>query len=233
MNTMQLKSPTRLTLALLSFMLAVGIISGVWGFDFGRKALKGITQPAISPVLGSNGSQGKRSQQGTTFLQEEEVLERVRAEVSGSKTRSGAEALNKPGASQTGSDSPESTLPQPEENNVQGLPVKSQNKDVTFEVRSVRRQGDQLILDVALTNSGSKPAQFLYTFLDITDEQGRVLSATTTGLPAELQPNGKAFSGTIMIPGIGLEDAQKLSLKLQDYPDQDINLEVSNIPVVR
>lgn len=206
----------------------IGIVSGAWGFTFGRKALKGITQPTISSVLGGSNNQGKRSQRGNTFLQEEDILEHVKAETSGSKKELGAEAnADKP--EPKSAPSPKNSRPKP----APGFPIKSQDKDITFEVRSAHKQGDQLILDVVLTNSGSKSVQFLYTFLDITDEQGRVLSATTTGLPAELQPNSEAFSGTITIPGISLENAQKLSLKLQDYPDQDVKLEVSDIPVTQ
>lgn len=223
-STMKRKSTSGLTIALLSFMIMIGIITGAWGFTFGRQALKGITQPAVSPVLGGS-NQGKRSQ-GTTFLEEEDILEQVKADISGSKKVPSAEA--KAGKPKSNS-APKNSQPKP----ASGFPIKSQDKDVTFEVRSARKQGDQLILDVTLTNSGSKSVQFLYTFLDITDEQGRILSGTTTGLPAELQPNSEAFSGTITIPNISLENAQKLSLKLQDYPDQDIKLEISDIPVTR
>lgn len=224
---MKRKSTSGLTIALLSFMLMIGIVSAAWGFTFGRKALKGITQPTIGPVFGAS-NQGKRPQGGSTFLQEEDILEHVKAETSGSKVQSSPEEAS--------SNQPVSN-PAPRESSqpksAPGFPIKSQDEDVVFEVRSARKQGDQLILDVALTNNGSKSVQFLYTFLDITDEQGRVLSATTTGLPAELQPSSEAFSGTITIPDISLEDAQKLSLRLQDYPDQDIELEVSDVPVAR
>jgi hypothetical protein len=69
--------------------------------------------------------------------------------------------------------------------------------------------------------------------LNVTDDQGRALSAITEGLPGELPPTGEAFSGTVSIPTALLEDAKKLSMTLTDYPDQKLQLKMSEIPVAR
>jgi len=66
-------------------MLAVGIISGAWGFSFGRTALKGVTQPAISPVLGGPASKSKSQQ--ATFVPEEDILAKVKARTSSTTKR--------------------------------------------------------------------------------------------------------------------------------------------------
>ncbi len=77
---MRLNSTIALTIILLASMLVVGTISGVWGFSFGRTALKGVTQPAISPVLGGAANRSKPQQ--ATFVQEEDILEQVKARTS-------------------------------------------------------------------------------------------------------------------------------------------------------
>jgi len=69
--------------------------------------------------------------------------------------------------------------------------------------------------------------------LDVTDDKGRTLSASTEGLPAELPANGPTFSGTVSIPTPLLDDVKRISLALTDYPDQKLKLEVPNIPVER
>ena len=59
------------------------------------------------------------------------------------------------------------------------------------------------------------------------------MSAITEGLPGELPADGQEFSGTVSIPTALLEDSKKLSLTLTDYPDQKLQLKMSEIPVVR
>ncbi len=113
------------------------------------------------------------------------------------------------------------------------LPLKSEDRGVTLEVRSASQQGGSLLLNVSLKNDGTNPVRFLYSFLNVTDDQGRAMSAITDGLPGELPPNGKEFSGTVSIPTALLEDAKKLSLTLTDYPDQKLQLKMSEIPVAR
>lgn len=104
---------------------------------------------------------------------------------------------------------------------------------MTLEVRSASQQGGSLLLNVSMKNEGSSAVRFLYSFLNITDDQGRALSAITEGLPGELPANGEEFSGTVSIPTALLENSQKISLTLTDYPDQKLQLKMSDIPVVR
>jgi hypothetical protein len=84
-----------------------------------------------------------------------------------------------------------------------------------------------------MKNDGSNPVRFLYSFLNVTDDQGRALSAITEGLPGELPANSQEFTGTVSIPTALLEDAKKLSLTLTDYPDQKLQLKMAEIPVNR
>ncbi len=98
-------------------------------------------------------------------------------------------------------------------------------------MQSARYSGGDLLLRVKMQNKGADSVRFLYSFLDVTDDKGRTLSASTEGLPAELPANGPTFSGTVSIPTALLDDVNKVSLALTDYPAQQLKLEVSNIPV--
>jgi hypothetical protein len=71
----------------------------------------------------------------------------------------------------------------------------------------------------------------LYSFLDVTDDKGRTLSAITEGLPAELTATGTTATGTISIPTSLLDDVKNVSLSLTDYPAQKLKLQVADIPV--
>jgi uncharacterized protein affecting Mg2+/Co2+ transport len=113
------------------------------------------------------------------------------------------------------------------------LPIKSEDRGVTLEIRSANQEGGSLLLNVSLKNQGGNAVRFLYSFLNVTDEQGRTLSAITEGLPGELPANGQEYSGTVSIPTALIENAQRLSLSLTDYPDQKLQLKMSEIPVVR
>jgi hypothetical protein len=84
---------------------------------------------------------------------------------------------------------------------------------------------------VKMQNKGKDSVRFLYSFLDVTDDKGRTLSASTEGLPAELPANGPSFSGIVSIPTALLDDVNKISLALTDYPAQKLKLEVLDIPV--
>ena len=79
-----------------------------------------------------------------------------------------------------------------------------------------------------MQNKGTNSVRFLYSFLDITDNKGRTLSAITEGLPAKLPPNSREFSGTVSIPTALLDDVNKISLSLVDYPDQKVKLKLDS-----
>jgi hypothetical protein len=82
-----------------------------------------------------------------------------------------------------------------------------------------------------MQNKGNESIRFLYSFLDISDDKGRTLSAITEGLPAELPAKGSVFKGTISIPTALLDDVKQISLSLTDYPAQKLKLQLSDIPI--
>lgn len=232
---MKINSSVALTLVLLTLMFGAGFVCAAYGFTLGREALKGITQPDVRPtnnLANRKGSILRREE--VVILREEDILKRVKARIGGSSDTTGGD--EKLSSSQFTSDadtetkapaSPKGTTAQA------GLPIITQDRGVTLEVRSVRQQGGSLMLNVNLRNDGDQPVRFLYSFLDVTDDRGRALSATTEGLPGDLPARSQPYAGTVSIPTALLDDASKLSLTLTDFPDQQLQLKMSGIPVVK
>jgi hypothetical protein len=221
---MKLSSSLSTTLTLLGFMLALGIISAAAGFMFGRSSLQGVTQPAINPILGGSSAE-LAPKQGNEFLKEKDLIAKVEAEVKGeSKLKSDQKADSQP------SNQPSPTA-SPEAKQEVKFPIASQDKGVSLEVRSVEQQGENVVLNVAIKNESSRPVQFLYTFLDVTDQEGQALTATTSGLATELASKSNPSVGTISIPKAVLGDSKQVSLNLSDYPDQELKLQINNIPI--
>ena len=226
---MKLNSTVALTFILLTLMLGAGCVSALWGFTLGHEALKGVTQPDARPGGKMGSHRGTSSQQRTVaILKENTILTGVKARIEGKGKNLKPE---KPQEDQSSQDSdtspPDKDVPQA------GFPITSSNQGVTLNVTSASYSGGALILKVKFKNQGDKAVRFLYSFLDVTDDQGRALSASTDGLPAELPPTGQVFAGTVSIPTALLSDVKKLSLALTDYPDQQLHLQMTGIPVKR
>jgi hypothetical protein len=229
---MKINPTLAFTLVLLFLMLGGGFVSGLWGFTVGHAALKGVTQPDVRPTnkLATN-KQSSTGKDGVEILREQDILTRVKAQMKARDKNSKADK-NKDEEKTTSEDNQQKK--QPEKSNQEtkaGFPLKTQNQGVTLQVNSARQEGGSLLLNVSLKNEGSQAVRFLYSFLNVTDDRGRSLSAVTEGLPGEVPPTGQEFSGTVSIPSALLDDAKKLSLTLTDYPDQKLKLQTSEIPV--
>jgi hypothetical protein len=226
---MKVNSNLLLTLVLLTLMLAAGVVSAAYSFALGREALKGITQPDVRPLNNLPNRQSSASRQGTMILREEDILKRVKVQMGQEKSstavnsESGAKpTTQKPVVAADATGDPRSVLP-----------IVAQDRNVKLEVKAVRQEGDVFVLDVTLVNRGDQSVRFLYSFLDVTDDRGRSLSATASNLPSELPAQSELFSGRVTIPIALVEDTKQLSLALTDYPDQRLQLKLSGIPVVR
>jgi hypothetical protein len=233
---MKLNSTVLLTLILLVLMLGAGSLSSFWGFTLGSSALKGVTTPDGRPVTKFASNKASNPQQGgLTLLREDEILKIVKARIEGKTKAAKSEKLEDDDEETNNSKPKPEEKPQEvaEEKLQQGFPITSENQGITLSVQSVRYSGGDLLLKVKMQNKGADSVRFLYSFLDVTDDKGRTLSASTEGLPAELPANGPVFSGLVSIPTALLDDVKKVSLALTDYPDQKLKLEVSNIPVAR
>lgn len=209
-------------------------MSALWGFTVGHEALKAVTQPDVRPTGKIKFRKRKSQQQAQlVMLSEKDILATVEArlQAKGKNFRPEKKPQAKNDQS-SGKQTQAQNTQMASSNPLQpGFPITSQDRGVTLNVLSASYSGGALLLKVNFKNEGSKVVKFLYSFLDVTDDQGRTLSASAEGLPGELPPDGKTFSGTVSIPTFLLDDVKKLSLKLTDYPDQQIQLQMSGIPV--
>lgn len=216
---MKWNSTIGLTLILLASMLIAGVLSGVAGTSLGREALKGITQPDTRPNNLAN-RKGALPRNEVLILPEDKIIANVKARVSGGKV---AAVAAKPVSSEPSNVATAQAK----------FPLTTESEDVTLEIRSVQQQGDSLVISVGLRNANKDPVKFLYSFLVVKDNQGRTLSANTEGLPSELPADNQVYAGVIRLPIASIDKAEKLSLSLSNYPDQKVQLEAANIPVVR
>ncbi|MFM9265374.1 hypothetical protein [Tychonema sp. BBK16] len=226
---MVLNSTVVLTLILLTLMFGAGVTSSVWGFTLGREALKGTTQPDVRPSSNAGGKQGTPANKDqVSILKEKDILKIVKARIEGRDP----EKLATQNAKDKASSKPATAKkPATGQNASAKFPMNSRDGGITLEVSAANQRGNSMLLDVSMKNEGSQAVRFLYSFLNVTDNQGRPLSATAEDLPAELPPNGQVFYGTVSIPTALLEDAKELSLTLTDYPGQKLQLQIAGIPV--
>lgn len=232
---MKLNSTVALTLVLLTLMLGAGFTSGIWGFTVGVQALKSVTQPDVRPISSIKlRKRTSQQQRAVVMLKEEDILATVKARISGKGNNVKPQKPQPESKESSSKETPtQNTQLAAADVTQSGFPITSRDRGVTLEVLSTRYSGGALLLKMNFKNEGSKTVRFLYSFLDVTDDQGRALSANTSDLPGELPPNGKAFSGTVSIPMAWLDNARKLSLTLTDYPEQQLLLQLSDIPVKR
>jgi hypothetical protein len=239
---MKLNSTIILTSVLFLLMITAGSVSGYFGYVFGYEALKGVGQPDDNPTKKLTGNQYAMEDPNQLILvKERDVIVKIYDHI---HKNGGVADDKKPEPEKTEETKPES---QPQEvtsdngdsNLIKNpslpiqLPIKGQDQNVVLEVIDIEQQGGSLTLQVNLRNESRKTVRFLYSFLDVRDDQGRALSAITEGLPGELPGNGENFSGTVKIPTALLDESEKVSLTLTDYPDQKLQLKIENLPVVR
>lgn len=214
-------------------MLGAGYTSAIWAYALGHQALKSVTQPDARPASKLRGRKGTSLQQKpVVMVKEEDILTNVNARIEGKGKKP------KPVKPQN-QDKKLSSKETPAEKNrlveveasQPGFPITTQNQKVTLMVLSTRYSGGALLVKVNFKNESTKAVRFLYSFLNVTDDQGRALSANTEGMPAELPPNGETISGTMSIPTALLDNVKKLSMTLTDYPDQQLQLQMPEIPV--
>lgn len=228
---MRINSAVVFTFILLSLMVGAGVVSSAWGYRLGREALKGITQPDTRPT--NNMARRNSTGEGTlVFLKESDILAEVQARMEGKTgpitAQRQQQAQQQAAAAPVAVEAEESATSSSEK-----LPLKAEDRGVTFEIQDVRRQGATLILDVKMQNTGVEPFEFLYSFMNVTDENGQSLSVSTEGLPTEIEPESPVFAGEVRVPADLLQNSKSLSLTLTDYPDQRLRLQLNDIPVVQ
>lgn len=212
---------TLLTGILCTISLSAGIYGFIWGSRLGEEALAGVSQPTsghLNPTVAGVPTP-KSSTEGLApgFLSETEILDRVKAKT------------NNPGTPKTKVDPPPASASTGRAAN--NFPISTQAQGVTLELQSSQVKEDNLVFQVLIRNDGNQPVRFLYSFLKVTDNRGRSLSANAQGLPGELPALSGNFQGELRIPTALLEGVTSLKLSLADYPDQNVTLALDDIPV--
>ena len=225
-------SPAMLALMLLAMMLGSGTVSGLVGYKMGSEALKGVGQPDTNPTKKKIVENQETSSKTQEFvpIDEKTILTQVYDRIHGKSEKSKASAPKKEENSSGLQQSTQKTESSQNSPKKVSLPLKTEDGSVTLEVVKASQQGGSLVLDVNLSNRGTDTVRFLYSFLEIKDNQGRPLSAIVEGLPGELPANKETFSGSVKIPLELIDEGQQLSLNLTDYPDQKLKLNIANIP---
>ncbi|MBD2136266.1 hypothetical protein H6F32_01405 [Anabaena sp. FACHB-1237] len=229
---MKINSTVLLTIILLTLMLGAGSASGILGFQLGSLALKGVTTPDGRSNPQHNNKDNDSKQANPTFLKEEDIIKSVKSRINNKNTGNKIEKVEEEQEVEVNKPKSTAKLQETEQEKLEpGFPVTAESEGVTMSVQSVKYSSGDLLLKVNMQNKGKDSVRFLYSFLDITDDKGRTLSAITEGLPAELPANSSVFKGTISIPTALLDDVKQISLALTDYPAQNLKLQLSDIPV--
>ena len=220
---MKLKVTLSMIFVILLMMLGAGGASAYIGYLMGREALKAVTQPDTDSEQINEKKPVGGSHKGLNIIQEKTVLVNVYDFIHQKQTSSYREqSLIEP----------DNTPKKP--NNLikpEYFPLTHRSGGVTMKIAQAKREGNSVTLSVNLKNESTAAVRFLYSFLDVRDEQNRPLSAIADGLPGEIPPNGEIFQGRFMIPMILLDNSQNVSLTLKDYPEQKLKLELTSIPI--
>ncbi|MGF1481238.1 MAG: hypothetical protein ACFB4I_17435 [Cyanophyceae cyanobacterium] len=222
---MKLRSTAVLTSILLVMMAGAGALSAMMGYTLGHEALKSVSQPKIDPMRASwQKTEGKAKK--FTVVPEKEILVKVYDQIHGKKTSPPAQEI-KEVKDETRSFIKSSEPPESK------FPLQAEDSGVVLEIVETNQQRGSLQLQVSLANNSEETVQFLYSFMEVKDDNERALGVIADGLPGELPPTGQKFLGTVSIPLALLEDTEQLSLLLTDYPNQNIRLNIPKIPVKR
>jgi hypothetical protein len=237
---MKINSTVILTFILLLMMIGAGSVSAWFGYTMGSESLEGVTEPNSNPTKKLTRKQGEKQQTELVFVKEKDVIVKNYDHIKGKKKptpppKEETPAPNPPENKENQEDSAnkenDSFISTPSDAPLLASPVQTKDKDVTLEVRNIQQSDGAILLNVSLQNDGRTAVRFLYSFLDVRDDKGSLLSAITDGLPGELPANGEPYSGTIRIPTALLLEAKTISLSLTDYPDQKLQLKLGDLPV--
>ncbi len=235
---MKINHTLKLTLILLLVMSGAGTASAYFAYQMGTEALQGVSQPENNPTK-KLGDGSKKSTEPTEFkpIDEKTILIRVydhtHKKNKATTEKKDQESKNIKSDDKNSQSIENDTQNRPISQTVASLPLQVKDQGVKLEVQEASNEGTTLSFKVNLQNQGVTPVKFLYSFLEVKDNQGRSLSAITEGLPEELPPNSENFVGKVKIPSALVNDSQTLSFNLTDYPDQKLQLNIAQIPVIR
>ncbi len=238
---MKFQTTFAFTLLLLTSMLGAGAASAFYGFSLGYEALQGVKQPENNPTYqlarhrGSDIEDSSR-REGIQLVSERQILVAVYDQIYAQEqqflkdaqsskivTSTDSSFINEPDIEEQDS-APEST-------EASVFPISTTDNDILFEIVNGQMLDSQWVMEVNLQNNSRQSVKFFYDFLEIEDDQGRLLTGVMEGLPEELPANNQKYVGEIQIPSIVLSQSESISLTLKDYPTQNVSLKLSDIPV--
>ena len=213
-------------LLILLGSIGAGSATGFYAYKFGTQSLESINSPEVNPSqkLANNNQLSSQKSTNLQFISEKDILVRVYDHVYYQKQATQEKQKSGQPSDQASTKNSTQTLK---------LPLQGEDRGVIIEVADINQEQSSLLLTVNLKNNGQQPVKFLYSFLDIKDEQNQSVSAIAEGLPEELPANGQNFSGTVKIPLALLSESKEISLSLTDYPDQELQLKIPSIPILR
>jgi hypothetical protein len=218
-----------LTSILLFFMLAAGIMSGVLGFISGHEALKGVTQPDIRPNNNKGGAPQNTNTKGLELIQEQEVLANVKKQMGMDEPLKDAKQAND--AKKQAADFEKAVKNDPKTGlSIAKLPIVKQDQGITMTVKSLAPKGNNIKIELTLSNHGSQPVNFGQGTISVTNDRAQNINATTSGLPSSLAANGRDVKVVLNIPKNALDKVKSISLQLTDV-DKKLQLEAAGIPV--
>jgi hypothetical protein len=238
---MKINSTIKFIVILLVMMSGAGTASAYLAFKAGYESLKGVSQPTANPTkkLLNN---AKPSNHPKEFIPIDEktilikVYDHVNKKEKPDTKKADSDKKNTDKTVNKEAEKKDDLSNKNSEKNTEKLanfPLTIQDGGVTLAVTESKKEGDSLLLSVKLKNEGTETVKFLYSFLEVKDDQGRALSVVTEGLPEELPANKEDFQGTVKIPSILTSKAQTISMNLTDYPKQQLKLNLKEIPVIR
>ncbi len=221
---MKLKSLLTVSSILLFFILGAGAASGYISYRMGEAALKGVSQPEDNPTRKLTNKQ-KTYKKPQTFkpIKEQTILTQVYNQIYHyNKT----EKKDKVAQKAENSEKKDEKTPVK-----QTLPLATTDQDVTLKLLEIKQADDEQVLLVNLTNDGTEAVRFLYSFLEVKDDEGQDIGVIVEGLPEMLPANRRAFEGVIRIPMNLVAEKKTITLKLTDYPQQKRQLTIKDIPL--
>ncbi|MFY0609588.1 MAG: hypothetical protein JXR06_04620 [Candidatus Atelocyanobacterium thalassa] len=220
---MKTNSTVKLTVLLSLLMLGTGIIGAYFSYEAGSQALKGVNQLSTNPskkLIDTSNTFTKP----TKFkpIDEKTVLSKV-YDYTNQKKELVSFQKNK---------FQKDNIQNIYNKTSQSLPLQVVDQEVILEIKEALNDGETMLLKINLQNRGADEIKFLYSSLEIHDDQSYALGAIIRGLPDVLPPKSNVFSGEIRIPNFSVKGSTTLSLKLTNYPDRKLKFNINNIPVI-
>jgi hypothetical protein len=198
-----------LTSVLLMLMLAAGLFSGIIGFTMGHAALKGVTQPDIR--RSNKGTTENTKTRGLEVLPEKQLI---------------ADAQDIMGIDRK----TEAAKFKTDEKAALVFPIESKDQGITMLIKSAKLEGNNLKLDIALSNQGSQPIKFNQGVLTIVGDKEQNIPFSAAGIPPSLAANGKEVGVKVLIAKTAIPPENNLTLRLTDV-DRKLQIEAKDVPV--